>query len=168
MVDVWRSDASRDGPFAQAVLATCPRRFLTRLARRWVDCAGCTLGSAILPLFWSIQHVGWPCVQNGPFRLDLRACFGPFSTIVSRTCRKDRKITDVGPLSRKLSSFSAYPPSWRPSRRLVGGSEGAWRCGFNCWQSKTHGTCWVQSVLFIHPASDRSNSRKIVNEIIGK
>lgn len=39
--------------------------------------------------FWSILHVGWPCVQNGPFQGDLRACFGPFSTIDSRTCRKD-------------------------------------------------------------------------------
>ena len=53
-------------------------------------------GAAFLPKtgasaasFWSILHVGWPCVQNGPFQGDLRACFGPFSTIDSRTCRKD-------------------------------------------------------------------------------
>ena len=39
--------------------------------------------------FWSIQHVGWPIVLNGPFSTDFQARYGPFCTMNPRTCKKD-------------------------------------------------------------------------------
>ena len=56
--------------------------------------------------FYLAHSARWrSCVQNGPFLADFRACFGPLSTIVGRTCRTDRfhmprtlVKTQVGPV----------------------------------------------------------------------